>query len=210
MDALPADRLRAPSVWSTVLLGWIFPGLGHAAAGRPARGLYFATIVLATYLGGLWLTDFRAVSWDREPVWFYAQALAGAPTAVAAWWTRDLEIVRRVPTFDVGILYTAVAALLNAIVVADALAIVDEGRRAARARDAERRDAEVLAMAELAERLAPPAGLGAEGAAGDALPAPAPETAELPFGEPEAPAPAPDAAAEPAPRPSASEPEVRP
>ena len=151
-------------------LGWVVPGLGQAYVGRPAKGLFFLAVVLATYAAGLLLSDFRCVNVDREPVWFAAQALAAGPTAVVAWLTRDLEVVRRIATYDAGILYCAVAALLNAVVVADALGTVDEiDREASAVEEAERAQEVARLAAEAAARAAaapvPAPSLASEGLA---------------------------------------------
>jgi hypothetical protein len=165
MDADPAANgvqgvpPRVPSAFLAALLGWLVPGLGQAYAGRPLRALYFAAVVLATFLAGLLLADFRAVSWQRERVWFVAEAFAALPTALAQVFAGDMDLVRRIPTYEVGQLYCAVASLLNLVVVGDAIGLVDEAHRArrdfdraalgqeARAREQAERAHEALALA---------------------------------------------------------------
>ena len=159
-SAIPR-RLPRKSAALAAVLGWILPGLGQMYVGRPGRGFYFLVVVLATYAAGLLLGDFRCVNVDREPIWFAAQSLLAGPTAAIAWLTQDLEIARRIPTYDAGILYCAVAALLNAVVVADALGTVDdldrdatereEEERAARAAESAARAVEEAARARAAE-----------------------------------------------------------
>jgi hypothetical protein len=158
IDAAPPPPLRPrrPSPAVAALLGWVVPGLGHAYVGRPGKGLFLAAVVLATYLLGLVLAEFRCVSWERYPFWFAGQAVAAGPTALVAWLTKDLAIDHRIPLLDVGLLYVSVASLLNAVVVADALGLVDEQCAAADAYDDEneRIDAELragLAAAAAAE-----------------------------------------------------------
>src|SRR5213075_173001 len=94
-----------------------------------------------------WLTDARGVVWDTSSVWFYAHVLETGPTALASWLTRDLTIVSRIPTWDAGLLYCAVAGLLNVVVLADALGIVDEVNAEADAAEAEERERAAVAMA---------------------------------------------------------------
>jgi TM2 domain-containing membrane protein YozV len=148
------------------LLGWIVPGLGQAYVGRPAKGLLYLVVIVATYLAGGWLSGWTCVNPDRDPIWFVAQALAGGPTAVTAWLTRGLEAAERLPTYDVGLLYVTVAALLNAVAVSDALGTVNEYRQAyAEAAESWRRAevehlARVAAEAAEAAAAAPPASEG--------------------------------------------------
>ena len=127
--------LRPPSARSalvTGLLGWIVPGLGHVYVGRPGKALLYFIIVVGTYALGLRFGEFLCVHRDREPYWFLGQALAGGPTAAILHLTRDFEIAHRVAFYDLGLLYTTAAGLLNAVAVADALGVTDD-RRTARA-----------------------------------------------------------------------------
>ena len=151
-DAGSAIPWRAPrkSAALAAVLGWILPGLGQMYVGRPGRGVYFLVVVLATYAAGLILGDFRCVSYEREPIWFLAEALAAGPTAAVAWLTRDAEVTHRIASYDAGLLYCAVASLLNAVVVADALGVVDELDRAATYAEAEARAHRAEAAALLA------------------------------------------------------------
>jgi hypothetical protein len=123
---LPAF-VRAPraSPGLAAFLGWLVPGLGHVSLGRPGKGLYYFVVIGGAYAFGLRLTEGLGVSYERHPVWLAAQAWLAGPTVLAAWLTRDLEVVRRIPLFDVGQLYLAVASLLNLVAIADALGIAD-------------------------------------------------------------------------------------
>jgi hypothetical protein len=166
----------------------VLPGLGHAYVGRPRKGLFLFAVILGTYVGGLLLAEFRCVSWERDPFWFAAQGVAAGPTALVAWLTRDLSIDRRIPTFDVGLLYVSVASLLNAVAVADALGVVDERLAAADAEDAAaaRLDAALRAQGLIAGGGAPdggPAGPpSADAPPSDAPPRDAPPAGALALG----------------------------
>lgn len=127
--------LRPPSARPalvTGLLGFLVPGLGHLFVGRPGKALLYFVVVVGTYALGLRLGEFLCVNREREPYWFLGQVLAGGPTAAALHLTKDLVVTHRVPFYDLGLLYTTAAGLLNAVAVADALGIADE-RRATRA-----------------------------------------------------------------------------
>ena len=93
--------------------------------GRRAQAVVFFVALTATYLVGMWLADFTNVSPHRHPFYFAAYVFNGAETIVATVLTRDLAPTRvpeiaGVATKDIGIVYTAVASLLNVIVVMDA------------------------------------------------------------------------------------------
>ncbi len=133
MDESLAPRppsARSPLV--TGLLGWIVPGLGHIYVGRPGKALLYFILVVGTFAVGLRFSDFLCVNRAREPYWFLGQALAGGPTAAILHLTRDFAVTHRPSFYDLGLLYTTAAGLLNAVAVADALGIADD-RRAERA-----------------------------------------------------------------------------
>ncbi len=105
----------------TVILGWLIPGAGHFLVGQRKRGLILGALVLFTFLAGMVLADFRNISpFDRHPIWAVAHLFGGLISTVAAFLTRHLYIERINPLYDVGCLYSGVAALLNIIVVVDA------------------------------------------------------------------------------------------
>jgi TM2 domain-containing membrane protein YozV len=195
----PADP--SPSAALAAALGWLVPGLGQVYVGRPAKGLLYLLVIGSTYFVGLALAGWTCVNPERDPIWFVAQALAGGPTALTAWLTRGLEATQRLPTYDVGLLYVTVAALLNAVAVSDALGTVNEARAA---------HAEVVAawrQAE-AERLAAEAVLTMPPPATEP-PAVADAPGTAPAGEPPLPeTEAPSAPSEPAP--STERPEAAP
>lgn len=138
----------------TGLLGWIVPGLGHVYVGRPGKALLYLVVVVGTYALGLHFAEYLCVHRGREPYWFLGQALAGGPTAAVLHLTRDYEIAHRVPFYDLGLLYTTAAGLLNAVAVADALGIADD-RRAARAAALARSPAAGIAAATGERPMAP-------------------------------------------------------
>jgi len=115
--------LRKPA--PVLIAGWFVPGAGHLLLGRRPQAVVFFVAVTATFLLGMWLSDFTNVSPHRHPFYFAAYVFNGAETIVATLLTLDLTPTR-VPeiagyaTKDVGIVYTAVASLLNIIVVMDA------------------------------------------------------------------------------------------
>ena len=111
-----------------VLLTWLIPGAGHYALGRRTQATVFFLTITGTYFFGMWLADFSNVSIERHGYYFLAQVFNGVETLVAMVLTKGY-LVDHVPrhlgmdTLGVGILYTAVASLLNIIVMAHAFAV---------------------------------------------------------------------------------------
>jgi hypothetical protein len=103
-----------------ILLGWLVPGLGHWKIGQKARGMFFGVPLVALFLAGLLLSDFRCVSpFDRHPIWALTQIPGGALTIVTAALTSSLTIQRDNSYYSAGCLYVAVACLLNLVALCD-------------------------------------------------------------------------------------------
>lgn len=60
----------------------IFPGAGHLVLGRPSRALFASVGVMGLFLFGLLLGGIDAIDSKQDRVWFFGQALVGAPTFV--------------------------------------------------------------------------------------------------------------------------------
>ena len=110
----PGGRARA----GAFLAGWILPGAGHLVLGRWKKGLFFFSLLSATYGFGMWIVDFRAVSFDDNPFYYLGQYGCGGMMLLAkvldrAYIPEDLH-----PSlFDPGLLYVCVAGLLNIVVM---------------------------------------------------------------------------------------------
>lgn len=161
----PPPRLGPPPNAVLVgILGLLLPGLGHVVAGRPGKGFFYFCLVGLAFTAGLWMTGLVAVDPERDSLWFAGQALAGLPTLAVWQATQGLVATERLPSFDLGMLYTAVAGLLNVVAIADALGIVEERiaqddlrRRDARTADAGREAPTMPWAPPEPERGAPPA-----------------------------------------------------
>jgi hypothetical protein len=115
-----------------VLLGWILPGLGHWIVGQKRRALFFAIQIIALFVLGLVLSDFRCISpLDRHPVWALTQIPGGALTLVTAVLTAGLDIERDNPLYQVGCLYVGVACLLNLVALCDLYDVTEPRKKAA-------------------------------------------------------------------------------
>ena len=148
------------------LLGWCVPGLGQLAVGRPDKALMMLIAIGGLYFWGLALTGFTCVNPNVYALEFAAHVFAGGPTALALYVPDHLTAQGYLPYFEVGRLYVAVAGLLNAVAMSDAIgdaqmhnAEVDARRQFARRRhaDSARREAEQRAAEQhAAEQQAAP------------------------------------------------------
>ncbi|MCA9320697.1 MAG: hypothetical protein KDB53_08185 [Planctomycetes bacterium] len=104
-----------------VILGWLFPGLGHIYLGERRRGLFLGGLIVGTFLAGLVLAHFRCISpFDRHPIWAVAHFFGGL-LSLGTWGaTQSLHIEADYATYQVGCLYVGIATLLNILVIIDA------------------------------------------------------------------------------------------
>lgn len=123
---------------------WLLPGLGHALLGEPKRGLIIGLAIGLLWLGGLLIGGIGVVNRETHPAWFVGQAMT-APSLVSDFIVRRLpepqpaaaDGVRSAyePSFgrvnEQGILYTALAGLLNLLAILD-VAYREPGHRALR------------------------------------------------------------------------------
>ena len=154
-DAVRPQPLIPPLPPLVALAGWLVPGLGYLLIGQRARAIVSGATILALFVGGLLIAGVRCVDvpgYDAgghlrrgaasfgnnrlravlDKPWYIPQVLAG-PVAVAA----SVASVRASGTYDktvgrlwdIGTLYTAVAGMLNLLVILDA------AHRAGRLRD---------------------------------------------------------------------------
>jgi len=125
---------------------WLIPGLGHVLLGERLRGLTIGLTIGLLWLTGLLVGGVCVIDRDEHPAWFVGQVMT-APSLVADFVLRTyLKPGYRPPgegpssyepsfgrVNEQGILYTALAGLLNL------LAILDVVHRDARHRSARRR-----------------------------------------------------------------------
>jgi hypothetical protein len=108
---------------SALALGWLVPGAGHVLYGRRAKAAYFAVLLLATFFVGLWLGDGACVNVTKFGIYLVAQIWMGAPTLLTLHATRFDRITHDIPFLDAGLLFTAIAGLLNLVVLVDLIEI---------------------------------------------------------------------------------------
>ena len=127
------------------ILALILPGLGYVALGEVRRALYIAIGIFGLIFGGVLIGGIDAIDRKEDPLWFGVQALAG-PVVIGLDWVHQsqLKITTATgqqrtplparpgadgpaPTYrkslarvnDVGMLYVALAGMLNLIAIVD-------------------------------------------------------------------------------------------
>lgn len=105
---------------TAVLLTWLVPGAGHWYIGRRSQAVFYFLVITALFLAGLAIADFRNVHAGRHPYYFWGTYIFdGGATLAAYGLTYDLPMVRPLELLDVGCLYSAVAGLLNLLIMID-------------------------------------------------------------------------------------------
>ena len=108
------------------VLAWVAPGAGHVVAGKWAKGIVFFLLLSGTFVFGLWLVEFRSVSFDDNPFYYVGQYGSGTTLAVAKLWATEKAFPRpdlEPSWFDPGLLYGCVAGLLNLVVMMNVLEV---------------------------------------------------------------------------------------
>ncbi|MGB2614509.1 MAG: DUF6677 family protein [Phycisphaerae bacterium] len=130
-------RTLSRSPMAALVLGWLLPGAGHAYAGQRGKAVLFASLIVGLLIAGFALgggTNILPNEW-----WYAPQLGVGGPTAALTPLSQYLAIRSPIdwasPLREIGTLYTAVAGLLNLLVMMDAYVTVaypeERGDRAA-------------------------------------------------------------------------------
>ncbi len=119
--------MSSARLFLSVFLTWLVPGLGHYSIGRRGKAAYFFVLLVALYVTGMALAEFRNVSIERHPYFSLAYGFMGLPTLVALVATAPLRVENDLNP-DLGCLLTAVAGLLNVLVMIDAYTIAEDSR----------------------------------------------------------------------------------
>lgn len=138
---MPAADHATPDTpaWNltAALAAWVLPGLGHALLGDVRRGLVIGLAIATLWIGGLAIGGVGTIQRERHPFWFLGQALV-APS-LAIHYVRNTFLVeapspedlgKNLPgrviytpayghTSEQGVLYTALAGLLNLLAIID-------------------------------------------------------------------------------------------
>ncbi len=106
------------------LLAWVFPGAGHLFLGRIGKALVLMGSILALFVLGVMMDSRLQLHLGLEDplalLFSAAQMGIGAPYVIARLLGFEEGLVTS-PTYEYGNTFTAVAGLLNILVVLDAL-----------------------------------------------------------------------------------------
>jgi len=110
--------------------GWLVPGLGHWVLGERRRGAILAASIGLLWLGGLTIGGVSVCDRQGHTAWFLGQMLI-APSWVVDWYQQTNKPdgpgpdSAYEPSFarvnEQGILYTALAGLLNLLAILDVI-----------------------------------------------------------------------------------------
>ncbi len=120
---------------------WVVPGLGHYLLGQRARGLILGVTIGGLWLAGVLIGGVDALDREDHPAWFLGQMLVAPSVVVSHWYLPTyLEQGGREPRPQVepddppppyvpsygrvneqGVLYTALAGMLNLLAILDVL-----------------------------------------------------------------------------------------
>jgi len=124
---------------AALLAAAALPGAGHFLAGDRRRGLHIGAGILGLYATGIFIGGISVIDRKENDWWFIGQAMVG-PTTFAidyfhqsqlkemtssgVWLTPDPSVSKYRRSIgkplDIGILFTAIAGMLNIIAVIDA------------------------------------------------------------------------------------------
>ena len=119
------------------VLAWLWPGLGHISLGQKRRGRLIMFGVLFLFISGVFIGGVDSVDRREDHLWFLAQAVCG-PVALATDFANQ-KVVKNMPDErrfqaiginkpnEMGTLFTALAGLMNLIVILDAMFPVKRG-----------------------------------------------------------------------------------
>jgi hypothetical protein len=106
------------------LLAWVWPGLGHLYLGRRSKGLIFMGAILALFVLGVAMNSRLELHLGLEDplavLFSFAQMGTGAPYVLARMLGYDAGLVTS-PCYEYGNTFTAVAGLLNILILLDAV-----------------------------------------------------------------------------------------
>lgn len=121
--AVPAAR-DSSRAFAGALLAWVFPGLGHLFLGRRVKALILGACIVALFVLGVAMDSRLQVHVGLEDplalLFSLAQMGVGAPYVLARLMGYEAGLVTS-PSYEYGNTFTAVAGLLNVLVILDAL-----------------------------------------------------------------------------------------
>ena len=125
------NKTSTPPPFFAAVLGWILPGLGHISLGQKRRGLLVMFGILFLVLCGVLVGGIDAVDHTHDWLWFIAQVWCGPIVLGVDLLTQllivPLPISERATLVglshanEIGILFIAMAGLMNFVAMLDVL-----------------------------------------------------------------------------------------
>ncbi len=125
--------------YAALILGWVIPGAGHVYLGQVKKGVFFFVLLAGAFVVGVAIGGYDDVAFPEPsantpenditsqvmyrviPV---VQAMDGAVALVSSKAAQAAERDNRyLGDYDIGLLYTCVAGLMNLIVMLDAFCL---------------------------------------------------------------------------------------
>ena len=112
-------------------LGWCLPGLGHMSIGQKRRGTYILIGAMTLIICGIIIGGIDAIDHKNDFLWFLAQAGAGPIVILIDICTQNFiaslpvnekaSLVGLSHVNEIGILFVAMAGLMNVVMMLDVL-----------------------------------------------------------------------------------------
>lgn len=120
--------IRLPLI---AVLAWVIPGAGHLAIGQRSRGVILLITIALTFWTGVAVGGVKnTVNPHERTLWFLGQVCAGVHPFLAMAWGGRTEVPEDALRSDyiaygqseeIAVVYTAIAGMLNLLVILDAL-----------------------------------------------------------------------------------------
>lgn len=133
MAALLASINTAARMATAAIASWVLPGLGHLLVGDRSRGIIFLVAITLTFWTGVAIGGVKnTISPNDRTLWFAGQICAGGHSLAALAWgscigtpvqsgQHPARIIGYGRTEEVSVVYTAIAGMLNILVILDVL-----------------------------------------------------------------------------------------
>ena len=131
------------------VLAWVLPGMGHFALGERQRGIVLFVSISVLWVAGLLIGGVGVCDREARPFWYMGQMLV-APTWGVNSYNQSLKQRSSYPPLpnrpydyepsfghvnEQGVLYTALAGLLNLLAMIDVVFYDPQGRQSVRGSD---------------------------------------------------------------------------
>lgn len=117
---------KARRLTLALMCAWLVPGAGHVVVGRWRKGAFLFGVLTATYVFGLWLSDWRTVALVDQPFYYVGQFGSGITLLLGQFLGAEKAYPTGNPSwFDPGLLYVCVVGLLNVVIMMSLIEVRD-------------------------------------------------------------------------------------